>query len=92
MSAITVRDWQELASRSSHGLQVSLQWSRSTGRVRVGVVDARADEEFEIEVARSDALAAFHHPFAWRAALKFSGGVLATSTARQPRPLRGTVR
>jgi hypothetical protein len=81
----TICGWTELASRASSGLAVSLQWSRSTGRLKVEVVDARSHEQFELEVARADALAAFHHPFAWRAALRFSGDALTEPIIRRPR-------
>ena len=42
--------WSELAVRESDGLAVSLLWSRATGRVKVAVVDAHLDEQFEIHV------------------------------------------
>jgi hypothetical protein len=60
-------NWTELAVRENEGLAVSLLWSRSAGRVRVAVVDARLDEQFEFDVAGADALAAFYHPFAYAA-------------------------
>ena len=47
------------------GLAVSLLWSRATGSVMVAVVDADLDEQFEFHVPGADALAAFHHPFAY---------------------------
>ena len=64
----TADAWTELASRGNDGLEVALLWCRSTGRVKVTVADTRRDEEFELEVAGSDALDAFHHPFAFAAA------------------------
>jgi len=60
-------DWRELASRDNDGLEVSLHWSTSTGRVKVTVADSRRDEQFELDVAGADALAAFNHPFAFAA-------------------------
>ena len=57
--------WSELAVRDNDGLAVSLLWSRATGRVKVAVLDARLDEQFEFTVTGADALAAFHHPFAY---------------------------
>ena len=57
--------WSELAVRENDGLAVSLLWSRGSGRVKVAVVDAHLDEQFEFHVAGADALAAFHHPFAY---------------------------
>jgi len=60
-------DWTELAGRSNEGLEVSLLWSKSANRVKVAVADARQNEQFEFDVAGADALAAFHHPYAYAA-------------------------
>ncbi len=57
--------WSELAVRENDGLAVSLLWSRATGRVKVAVIDAHLDKQFEFHVPGADALAAFHHPFAY---------------------------
>ncbi len=57
--------WSELAIRETDGLAVSLLWNSATGRVKVAVVDARLDERFEVHVPGAQALAAFHHPFAY---------------------------
>jgi hypothetical protein len=73
--------WSELAVRESDGLGVSLLWSRASNRVKVAVVDAELDERFEIHVPGSDALAAFHHPFAYAAAL---GASVGDALARTP--------
>ncbi len=70
----THETWVDLAARESDGLAVSLLWSRATGRVKVAVVDAHLDEQFEVDVPRADALAAFHHPFAYAAGLGASFG------------------
>jgi hypothetical protein len=64
---LAARDWRELASRENDGLEVSLIWSKSAGRVMVSVSDSKRDEQFELEVAGAEALAAFHHPFAFAA-------------------------
>jgi hypothetical protein len=61
--------WSELAVRQSDGLAVSLLWSKATGHVKVAVVDAHLDEQFEFHVAGAEALAAFDHPFAYAAGL-----------------------
>jgi hypothetical protein len=58
-------DWTELAGRENEGIEVSLLWSRSANRVKVAVADARQNAQFEFDVAGADALAAFHHPFAY---------------------------
>jgi hypothetical protein len=59
--------WTELASRGNDGLEISLLWCKSTDQVKVTVADSRCDEEFELDVAGADALAAFYHPFAFAA-------------------------
>jgi hypothetical protein len=83
--------WRELAVRENDGLVVSLLWSRAANRVKVAVVDAQLDERFEIHVPGADALAAFHHPFAYTAELGATVGD--TGSGRGPRlaPERSTV-
>ena len=78
-------DWRELAGRENEGLEISLLWSKTTGRVKVAVTDARLDEQFEFDVAGADALAAFYHPFAFAAdrGIRF-GDELRVSTDLQP--------
>jgi hypothetical protein len=77
--------WTELAGRENEGLEISLLWSKSSNRVKVAVADARRDEQFEVDVAGEDALAAFYHPFAFAAdrGLCF-GDELSTSPDLQP--------
>ena len=75
--------WSELAVRENDGLAVSLLWSRASGRVKVAVVDAHLDEQFEFHVAGADALAAFHHPFAYATGPSASFGD--TGSRRDPR-------
>ena len=58
-------DWRELALREGDGIEVRLLWSKSADRVKVTVADSKFDEEFELDVAGVDALAAFNHPFAY---------------------------
>lgn len=65
----TDHTWSELALRENDGLTVSLFWSKATGRVKVAVADVQLDEQFELHVPGADALAAFHHPFAYAAGL-----------------------
>ena len=62
-----VDDWRELAGRDGDGLEISLLWSKAADRVKVTVADSRLDESFELDIAGADALAAFHHPFAYAA-------------------------
>jgi hypothetical protein len=75
--------WSELAVRETDGLAVSLLWSSATGRVKVAVVDANLDEQFEFHVAGADALAAFHHPYAYATGPGASSG--GTGSRRGPR-------
>jgi hypothetical protein len=66
MNASTTRDtWTELADRETDGLEVRLLWSETTGRVLVAVDDTRVGHRFAFDVPRGEALAAFHHPFAY---------------------------
>ena len=75
--------WTELAVRENDGLAVSLLWSRGTGRVKVAVVDSHLDEQFEFHVPGADALAGFHHPFAYATEPGASFGI--TGSRRGPR-------
>jgi hypothetical protein len=60
--------WEELASRTSNGLEVTLLWQRDhQDSVHVRVIDARTDEAFELTVAGENALEAFYHPYAYAA-------------------------
>jgi len=55
----------ELARRTSDGIDVYLFWNEPTNRVTVGVLDARTDDGFELEVDGRHALDAFNHPYAY---------------------------
>jgi hypothetical protein len=59
--------WIDLASRDNDGLEITLLWNESSGRVKVAVADSRLGDRFELDVARTDALGAFHHVFAYAA-------------------------
>jgi hypothetical protein len=56
---------RELGRRIRDGIDVRLLWHPQTDRVSVAVSDRRADSAFEFEVDPADALAAFHHPYAY---------------------------
>jgi hypothetical protein len=58
-------DPRELDHRNNDGIDVRLLWHSVTGRVSIAVVDERSGESLAFEVAATDALAAFHHPFAY---------------------------
>ena len=62
-----IDDWRELSSREGDGLAITLLWSKAADRVKVTVADSRLDDEFELHIAGAEALAAFHHPFAYAA-------------------------
>jgi hypothetical protein len=61
------RNLAELDHRESNGIAVTLLWNRTTGAVLVRVVDECSDEDFEVDCAPHEALAVFHHPFAYTA-------------------------
>src|ERR1041385_6569620 len=56
---------RELDSRESNGVSVSLLWSKGESRIKVAAPDGQPDQSFELHVAGPEALAAFHHPFAY---------------------------
>ena len=57
----------ELAHRLDNGLDVSLLWSRHTGRLVVTVTDLRTDEQFTLDAPGHRALDVYNHPFAYAA-------------------------
>lgn len=58
---------RELTSRESNGLEVSLQWYRRSGRLKVCVDDAQTGVHFELDADAGNALDVFHHPFSYAA-------------------------
>jgi hypothetical protein len=61
-------NWVELARRTGSGLEVLLLRSRSSDRMKVVVTDERLCHHLDFDLAGTDALSAFHHPFANAAA------------------------
>jgi hypothetical protein len=59
--------WEELASRTSNGLEVTLLWQRDRKDVNVRVIDAWTEDAFELTVAGESALDAFYHPYGYAA-------------------------
>ena len=57
----------ELDERASEGIGVRLLWHPGSADVLVEVFDSCADEQFSLKVPGSQALDAFHHPFAYAA-------------------------
>jgi hypothetical protein len=60
---------RELDRRRNDGIEVRLLWNARTNRVLVSVEDEREGDSFEVEVRDGDALQAFHHPYAYAAAV-----------------------
>ncbi len=65
MSPSTAHEIRELDRRRDHGVDVALLWNTITDRLFVSVLDERGGGSFEVEVAHSDALDAFRHPFVY---------------------------
>ena len=76
--------WIDLADRQSDGLEVVLLWSRTSGHVKITVTDSKLGDDFEFLVAGADALAAFHHPFAYASGFDLRGRVTGAHTDLQP--------
>jgi hypothetical protein len=58
---------RELDRRLIDGIDVRLIWSQSDDRILLAVSDSKTGEAFSIDVERSDALEAFHHPYSYAA-------------------------
>jgi hypothetical protein len=56
---------EELDYRESDGIAVSLLWSRHSNRLRVLVEDRKTGESFALPARADNALAVFHHPYAY---------------------------
>jgi len=56
---------EELATRSSDGVVVSLLWHRTANELTVVVDDTRTGEQLRLAASRENALEVFHHPFAY---------------------------
>jgi hypothetical protein len=57
---------QELAYRSTNGIDVFLLWCPADDGLAVLVIDENADS-FELVVSASEAMDVFHHPYAYAA-------------------------
>lgn len=58
---------EELASRESAGIQVTLLWSREGNALRVVVFDNRTGEEFSLTPEPEEVMDVYRHPFAYAA-------------------------
>jgi hypothetical protein len=67
MPGVSHTEVRELDRRTSDGIDVQLLWNPRTDRVSIAVEDGRSGEQFEVAVAASEALTAFHHPYAYAA-------------------------
>jgi hypothetical protein len=56
---------RELDHRNGDGIDVTLVWDARTDSVSVAVIDERTGEVLTFGVNRAEALAAFHHPYAY---------------------------
>jgi hypothetical protein len=66
MADIEIR---ELDRRRSDGIEVTLSWNPRTNSVLVSVIDEREGDPFQVEVGAENAMDAFHHPYAYAAAV-----------------------
>jgi hypothetical protein len=75
---------RELDRRASNGIIVTLLWNPEVGQVLVAVQDTFAGESFKFPVRGSEALAAFHHPYAYAPETVGSRGARPVNKATQP--------
>ena len=75
--------FEELMSRESNGISVSLFWNREDDSLSVCVFDAASESALELEVGASSPLDVFHHPFAYAA----HRGLLPETVVEQPETL-----
>jgi hypothetical protein len=61
------QDTAELAYRRGAGIEVTLLWHRTSGKLTVSVTDAATGASFELPVVADEALAAFNHPYGYAA-------------------------
>ncbi len=57
----------ELAHRTSNGLDITLLWSRRSGRLMIAVSDIVTGDSFSLDAPRDRALDVYNHPFAYAA-------------------------
>jgi hypothetical protein len=56
---------RELDHRRNDGIDVRLLWDARTNRVSLALTNEHSDEALVFEVDPGEALAAFHHPYAY---------------------------
>jgi hypothetical protein len=79
---------RELDRRESNGIIVTLLWNASAEQVSVAVEDVLSGDAFTFEVPGSEALAAFHHPYAYAPATAGSRGASGVRGALTPLLIR----
>jgi hypothetical protein len=67
MTSANASPHRELDHRSNGAVDVRLLWNPRTNQVSIAVADKRSGEAFEVAVRATEALDAFHHPFAYLA-------------------------
>jgi hypothetical protein len=60
---------KELDFRANGGIEVALLWREGYEHLIVELVDTKAAHTFRLEVTATEALEAFHHPYAYAASL-----------------------
>lgn len=76
---------RELCHRTNDGIEVALLWTPATDHLMVCVIDTRLNQSFQIPVAASSAMRAFHHPYAHSGPTTVFDAVPAASTGdRRP--------
>ena len=73
MTTTAMTQRRELDHRTSDGIEVTLYWTKSSGRVTIAALDTRSDQALEFEVDGRAALDAFNHPYAYAAAQRVRG-------------------
>lgn len=68
MNARSTGTWEELANRTSDGLEVTLVWANRDGRdeIVVRVADFKKGAYFEIPAEPARALDVYYHPFVYQ--------------------------
>jgi hypothetical protein len=81
MTPTAIAERRELAHRTNDGIEVTLFWTKPSGRVTIAVLDTRSGEAFEFDVNGSAALDAFNHPYAHAAAQRVGNALMASVAA-----------
>ena len=76
--------FEELISRDSNGVHVSLLWNRHDDRLSVCVFDTATDTSFELDVEDAPPLDVFNHPYAYAAYRGITTTPLLELDAEQP--------